>query len=104
MQCSSLFVGEIVTFVVDDKLDDSAFGQSGRLVKNETSFLNARSQRIHATTVRFFAATSKPTNAMFVVCRVDRIVPEFEALLGKLEPADRLANTSKFLLQKTVQD
>lgn len=45
---------EIVASIVDDKLHDCAFGQSGWLVKNETPFFNARSPRIHTATVRFF--------------------------------------------------
>jgi hypothetical protein len=43
VQRAALFVGEIIAFIVGDKLNDGAIGQRGWLVKNKTAFHYLRS-------------------------------------------------------------
>ena len=46
MQCATLLVGQIVTFVVRDEVDDCPIGERRRLIQNEAT------KRAHAATVR----------------------------------------------------
>jgi len=52
VQCATFLVGQVVTFVVGDEIDHCPVGQCRRLIKDEATFLDASSQRPHATTVR----------------------------------------------------
>ncbi len=52
MQRATFLVGQVVTFVVGDEIDDCPVGQCRRLIKDEATFLDASSQRANAATVR----------------------------------------------------
>lgn len=51
MESVALGVGEVVTLVVCDEIDNGTLGECGRLVDNEPTLLNANSERAHVTTV-----------------------------------------------------
>ena len=59
MQRAALGVGEVVTLVVCNQINDAALRESRRFVENEPPFLNAGSKRAHATTVGRPAGSSK---------------------------------------------
>ena len=52
MQCVTLLVGQIVTFIVDDQFQLGALRQLGRLVEMQSPVLHTRTQRGHVITVR----------------------------------------------------
>ncbi len=52
MQCVTLVVGQIVTFIVDDQLQLGSLRQLGRFVEVQSPVLHTRAQRGHVITVR----------------------------------------------------
>jgi hypothetical protein len=64
MKGAALRVGEIIAFVVRDKVDNHSLGQACRLVDNQPPLLHARPDRTHATTLRVSKVLGKrPTKA-----------------------------------------
>lgn len=55
----ALVVGEVITFVISDQVQDHPLGQSRRLVENEPPLLDTRSQTAHVPTVRISDLPSK---------------------------------------------
>ena len=55
MQSAALVVGEVVTFVVRNEVDNRPLGQRGRLVQNEPPLFDARSERAHVLLYGFRA-------------------------------------------------
>ena len=52
MQGAALVVGEVITFVVGNQIDNRAFRQGCRLVENKAALLDTCSEWAHAATVR----------------------------------------------------
>ena len=52
MKCAALVVGEIITFVIRQEVDNRPFGQGRRLVEDQASLLDMGSERAHVATVR----------------------------------------------------
>jgi hypothetical protein len=51
MQGLALGVGEVVTLVVCNEVDNGTFGKCGRLVQNEPPVFDTGSKRAHVSTV-----------------------------------------------------
>ena len=52
VQYAALFVGEVITLVVHNKVDNRPLGQRCRLVQNQAPLLDMGSERAHVDTVR----------------------------------------------------
>jgi hypothetical protein len=59
VQGAAFVVGQIVSFVVRNEVDNRAFGQRGGFVEHEASIFDTSSQRAHAATVRLSDAPDK---------------------------------------------
>ncbi len=59
MQGPALIVGQIVTFVIGDEVDNGPFGQGGRFVENQPPFFDASAERAHAVTLRISEVLGK---------------------------------------------
>src|SRR5262245_62898877 len=64
MKAPAFLVAEIVAFVVGDEIHNCAVRQRRRFVENQTSFLDASTQRAHVDTVRRSATISKLSTAV----------------------------------------
>src|SRR6266852_8049396 len=62
---ATLLIGQAVTLVVRDKVDDGAVGQSRRLIKNEATLFDASSERAHAGTVRLQGSPGRFLSGLF---------------------------------------
>lgn len=65
MQVTALLVGQVITVVIGDQIDDGPVRQGSRLVENKPPVLDTCSQWTHATTVRSLRMPDKPS----VACR-----------------------------------
>jgi hypothetical protein len=61
VQGSPLLVGEVITFVVGNQIDNRPLRQCRRLVENQSSLLNTCSERAHTATVRDSKRGGKPS-------------------------------------------
>src|SRR6267143_1118432 len=59
MQSAALLVGEVITFVVNNQIDNHPLRQGCRLVQNEPAVLDPRSKRAHGATLRVSRALGK---------------------------------------------
>lgn len=59
VQSAAFLVGEVITFVVSNQVDDCPLGQGCRLVENEPPLLDTGSERAHVATVRVSERPSK---------------------------------------------
>jgi hypothetical protein len=56
MQRAALSVREVITLIVRNQVDNRTVGQRCRLVEDQPSLLDTRSERAHVATVRVFLA------------------------------------------------
>ena len=59
MEGAALVIGEIITLIVRDKVDNGPLGQSRRLVENKPPLFDTGSERAHVATVRVSSMPGK---------------------------------------------
>ena len=84
MQRMTFLVAQVVALVVKHQIDDGPLGQRCRLVKDQTSVFDARSEAAHVFTVRISPTRRKGTQTASRSARSVRI----GRLRKEIEPVD----------------